>query len=136
MGLRSEGNLAPSLHNILIYKTFIKLEFIAVMSDNGLWRKGHLMSYTLTTLPQSLKDQGWKVKIRDKERAEPPHVSIIKKQETWRWGLREQAFLNKLPPSRQVPAELLEHIKSNLDSLIKTWNQMYPYNPVSSENNL
>lgn len=93
------------------------------------------MAYTLETLPQTLKHQGWKVKIRDKERAEPPHVSILKKKQTWRWGLREQAFLNRKPPPRKVPDELVEHLKTNLETLITKWDGMYPHNPVSSAEN-
>ena len=86
------------------------------------------MTYSLDNLPQHLKDQGWKVKIRDKERAEPPHVSIIKKKETWRWSLRDQSFLDKKPPPKKIPAELTEHLRSNLEILTKIWDQMYPHN--------
>ncbi|MBI2606521.1 MAG: hypothetical protein HYW49_10630 [Deltaproteobacteria bacterium] len=90
------------------------------------------MPYSLD-LSDGLKKAGWKVKIREKERAEPPHVSVMKKQETWRWGLREQAFLDKKPPVRTVPKELVEHLQTHLETLIAEWDSKYPHNPVNSE---
>lgn len=90
------------------------------------------MPYNLE-LPAALKGQGWKVKIREKERVEPPHVSVMKGQDTWRWGLREQAFLDKKPPTRVVPKELVEHLKASLEALIAQWDTKYPHNPVNSE---
>lgn len=84
-------------------------------------------------LPDELRNEGWKVKIRDKERAEPPHVSIIKRLKTWRWGLREQKFLDRKSPHRDVPRELLKCIKANLHALAEEWNRMYPHNSVGPE---
>ena len=89
------------------------------------------MPYHLS-LPENLKTQGWKVKIREKERAEPPHVSILLKLKTWRWGLREQAFLDKKPPHRKIPQELLDYLQVNHHTLVSAWNLMYPHNPVNS----
>lgn len=90
------------------------------------------MPYTLN-LPGSLQADGWKVKIYDKERVEPPHISIIRKRQTWRWGLRERGFLDKTPSVRLVPLALIEHIKSHFDSLVREWDRMYPENKVKSE---
>jgi len=90
------------------------------------------MPYELA-LPGVYKGQGWKVKIRKKERVEPPHVSVIKKLQTWRWGLREQAFLDEEPPGKLVPMELIKHLQENLEILITEWDQKYPYNPVNSK---
>ena len=45
-------------------------------------------------LPKRLAKAGWKVKIRDKERLEEPHVTIIKGTNCWRFGLRSRAFLD------------------------------------------
>ena len=89
------------------------------------------MPYNLE-LPAGLKDHGWKVKIREKERTEPPHVSVIKKQETWRWDLRKQTFLDKKPPAKLVPKELIEHLQAKLETLSAKWDSMYPHNPVNS----
>ncbi len=44
-------------------------------------------------LPRKLKAAGWKVKIREKEPVEPPHVTIMHKADEWRLGLRDQRLL-------------------------------------------
>ena len=41
-------------------------------------------------LPRRLKAEGWKVKIREKERVEPPHVTVMHKADEWRLGLRDK----------------------------------------------
>ncbi len=41
------------------------------------------MPYELL-LPSRVRAQGWKVKIRDKERLEPPHATVLKRMESWR----------------------------------------------------
>jgi len=82
-------------------------------------------------LPGPVKKAGWKVKIRDRERLEPPHVTIIFKTEAWRLGLREGAFL--VPPGgswKDVPAEVRLAIDDNWDALVQAWDAMYPENPV------
>lgn len=83
-------------------------------------------------LPEPWASRGWKAKIRDRERVEPPHVSVIFKTNTWRLSLRTARFLDKEPPPGDVPAEVIDAVQSNLASLIEAWNQMYPANPVSS----
>ena len=45
-------------------------------------------------LPRQLAKAGWKVKIRDKERLEEPHFTIIKSTDCWRFGLRTKTFLD------------------------------------------
>ena len=47
-------------------------------------------------LPKRLKAQGWKVKIREKERLEPPHVTIMCRRKEWRLSLRDGEFLCRL----------------------------------------
>lgn len=47
-------------------------------------------------LPRKLREQGWKVKIYDNERLEPPHITLICRERVWRVGLRERDFL--VPP--------------------------------------
>lgn len=80
----------------------------------------------------TLKKQGWKVKIRDNERTEDPHVSILFKTKTWRLNLRNQAIMDTSPPEREIPKELLEEIKDpkKLKEIIEAWNKMYPENKV------
>ena len=83
-------------------------------------------------LPAPFPAQDWKVKIRDKERAEPPHVTILHRRRAWRFGLRERAFLDDEPPPREVPREIVEAILAAYDWLCAEWNLLYPHNPVSS----
>jgi hypothetical protein len=75
----------------------------------------------------------WQLKIRDKERVEPPHVSVLRGTRCWRWGLRERAFLDDEPPPRAVPKEVVQHIESIHDAICSAWDSAYPHNPVSSQ---
>jgi hypothetical protein len=45
-------------------------------------------------LSRQLARAGWKVKVRDKERLEEPHLTIIKGTRSWRVGIRSRAFLD------------------------------------------
>ncbi|WP_406694687.1 hypothetical protein V5E97_26885 [Singulisphaera sp. Ch08] len=40
--------------------------------------------------------RGWKVKIQEKERLEPPHVTVWHGERMWRIGLRNRDFI--VPP--------------------------------------
>jgi hypothetical protein len=75
--------------------------------------------------------QGWKVKIRDKERLEPPHATILHKTQAWRLGLRDMQFLDIEPDPIEVPVALLKEIESGRDELCQQWDRMYPDNPVT-----
>ena len=74
--------------------------------------------------------RGWKVKIREKERCEPPHVSIIFKVKCWRVNLRTKKFLEKDPAPGDVPLLLLKAIYKDWAVLIDAWNTKYPGNKV------
>lgn len=89
------------------------------------------MPYELALSP-ALKAQGWKVKIREKEANEPPHVSIMRRTTAWRWGLREedQRFLDKEPDPNEVPREIVGVVAQNLVLLRNAWNRKYPENPI------
>lgn len=87
------------------------------------------MAYTMT-LPAGLRAQGWKVKIRDRERVEPPHVTVMRGTRKWRIGLRDLAFLDGEPPPREVPRELVECVQRERLLLSGVWDRMYPENPV------
>jgi len=52
------------------------------------------MPYILLLL-KALKQAGWKVKIHDSERLEPPHVTIYQKMRKWRLSLRDGKFLDR-----------------------------------------
>jgi hypothetical protein len=84
-------------------------------------------------LPAQLAAALWKLKIRDKERTEPPHVSVLKGTQCWRWGLRERAFLDAKPPPGDVPKALVEHLAAIHDEMCAAWDEMYPHNPVTSQ---
>ena len=81
-------------------------------------------------LPTALADQGWKVKIRDRERLETPHVTVLFKTRSWRVSLRDLEFLDRAPPPRDVPDEILTAIHAGLDELREAWDERYPTNPV------
>jgi hypothetical protein len=94
---------------------------------------GLRMPYELT-LPKKLKAHGWKVKIREKERVEPPHVTVMHREEEWRIGLRDKQPL--VPPGgrlKDIDAGVMRIIEANWEQLIAAWNAKYPENPVSSE---
>ena len=84
-------------------------------------------------LPDPLRNQGWKVKIREKERVEEPHVTIIRGKQVWRFGLRSRAFLDAEPDPRHVAPEVVEAILGAMDVLREEWDETYPENPIESE---
>lgn len=45
-------------------------------------------------LNTALKQAGWKVKIHDYERLEPPHITVYQKMKKWRLSLRNGEFLD------------------------------------------
>ena len=81
-------------------------------------------------LSSGLADNGWKAKIRDKERTEDPHISVMFKTSVWRWSLRSQTFLDRSPKPSDVPTQLIEELKANLGKLKREWDKLYPSNPV------
>ncbi len=89
------------------------------------------MAFSLP-LPAALKNARWKVKIRDKETREPPHVTIIRGTEAWRIDLRNGRFMDDSPDPSDVPAKLIELIltTANWLQLCHEWDAMYPNNPV------
>ncbi len=92
------------------------------------------MPYRLT-VPRKLRKLGWKVKIQDRERLEPPHVTVWHNDEVWRISLRTGGFM--VPPGGSWTEidpgvrELIED-KVNWQGLRDAWDAMYPHNPVSS----
>ena len=86
-------------------------------------------------LPRQLAKAGWKVKIRDKERLEQPHVTIIKGADCWRLGLRSRTFLEVDSKWKNIP-DLLRQVlekKENWARLCRAWDAMYPNNRVAGE---
>ena len=83
-------------------------------------------------LPSQLARQ-WTVKIRDRERVEPPHVTVLRGTRSWRLDLRTGEFMDEEPDPREVPRKLLQVVKEHWDDLRTAWDEMYPENPVSTE---
>jgi hypothetical protein len=86
-------------------------------------------------LPAELASGRWKVKVRDKERAEPPHVSVLRGTQCWCWGFRERAFLDSEPSPRDLPKDLVQHLENIHGEICAAWDDMYPHNPVTSKDN-
>lgn len=82
------------------------------------------------TLRSQLKQAGWKAKIHDHERLEPPHVTIYFKLRKWRLGLRDGEFLDDECKWSQIPGELREAIETEWDTLRNAWDELHPNNPV------
>jgi hypothetical protein len=83
-------------------------------------------------LPGVLDRERWKVKIRDKERLEPPHVTIFHKRRQWRLGLRGGAFL--IPPGgswNDIDERVRAVIEVHWQLLCDQWDRIYPSNRVS-----
>lgn len=85
-------------------------------------------------LPRQLAKAGWKVKIRDKERLEEPHFTIIRGTDCWRFGLRSKTFLDG-GRWKDFPDRLREIIeaKASWERLCREWDRIYPNNPVAGE---
>lgn len=90
------------------------------------------MAFSLPLNP-TWANQRWKVKIRDRERLEPPHVSILRGTKTWRLNLRTGRFLDAEPDPSEVPAEFVAFIMEHWLELRAKWDEMYPENPVESD---
>jgi hypothetical protein len=84
-------------------------------------------------LPEPLRKARWKVKIRDKEVREPPHVTIIRGRKAWRIDLRTGTFMDISPDPSEVPSELIQRIagRETWQRLRDAWDRMYPTNPVA-----
>jgi hypothetical protein len=90
------------------------------------------MTYSLS-MPRALKDQGWRVKIRNLDRSEEPHVTIMRKTMSWRYRIRNPGFMDRAPDPNLVPGEVIHHITAHLEELRREWDLRYPENPVASE---
>ena len=89
----------------------------------------------LFPLPQPHERRGWKAKIRDRERTEPPHVTLLYKTNAWRLGLRERDYLDTHPDASDVPVAVTEHLLSDpvFPRIVAAWDRLYPHNPVASD---
>jgi len=84
-------------------------------------------------LPKRLKARGWKVKVYDNERLEPPHITLICRERVWRIGLRERDFM--FPPGgrwRDIDSEVRAILEEQWEILCDAWDEKHPTNQVSS----
>ena len=88
------------------------------------------MAYDLP-LPAHLRNVGWRVKIRDKEIREPPHVTVIRKTIAWRIDLRTRQFMDTRPNPSDIPPELIRIVEYHWTLVCQQWDAMYPNNPVA-----
>jgi hypothetical protein len=97
-------------------------------------KRERLVAFTLR-LPKALRRARWKVKIRDKEIREPPHVTIIRGPDAWRMNLRTGHFMDAKPDPSDVSSEIIDLImeEDTWQRLCDQWDRMYPNNPVSGE---
>jgi len=90
------------------------------------------MPYNLQ-LPKKLRKL-WKVKIQDREALyEEPHVTIWRKDQKWRYSLRNRRFLDPQPDPSEVPDEIAELIEAQIEELTRQWDERFPQNPVAGE---
>jgi hypothetical protein len=84
------------------------------------------------SLPVRFRRARWKVKIREKETREPPHVTILRGTKAWRINLRTGEFMDPAPDPTDVPSGLLVYVTSEKawKRLGEEWNKKYPNNPV------
>jgi hypothetical protein len=80
-------------------------------------------------LPRRLAKMRWKVKIRDRERVEDPHLTIIRGTTVWRVYLRDGRFMDG-GSWKDMPDGLEEVVRENWQRLCAAWDGMYPHNPV------
>ncbi|HEX8695459.1 MAG TPA: hypothetical protein VF746_23805 [Longimicrobium sp.] len=90
------------------------------------------MPYSLP-LPEPWKSRGWKLKIAEKERLEPPHATLYFRTCRWRVCLRGGRFLDPEPDPAYVPRDLVAAVHRELPVLRAAWDGMYPRNPVWSK---
>jgi hypothetical protein len=58
---------------------------------------------------------------------------VLRGTQCWRWGLREHSFLDAKPSPNDVPKALVEHLESIHSQMCAAWDEMYPHNPVTSQ---
>jgi len=80
-------------------------------------------------LPRLIAKMRWKVKIRDRERVEEPHFTIIRGTEVWRVCLRDGRFMDG-GSWKDMPDGLQDCLMENWEQLCAEWDAMYPNNPV------
>lgn len=90
------------------------------------------MTYTLD-LPPTLRANGWRVKIRNLERVEVPHITVLHREREWRLSLRDWSELPYSERRTALDAELWAHLQQKHAELVAAWDAKYAtVNPVWS----
>ena len=84
-------------------------------------------------LSKKLKSQRWKIKVWDREGGEDPHVTIMFKENWWRWSIRRRQFMDTSPDPADIPKEVLAILEKgeNYRQLCLGWNGVHPDDPVN-----
>lgn len=85
-------------------------------------------------LPRPLRQAGWKVKIREDERLEPPHVTVLRRRAAWRLDLRTGEFMDAGHSWKQIDDGVKRAVLENWKLLQDRWDLMYPGNLVGESN--
>ena len=91
-----------------------------------------LVPYSLP-LSKSHRQAGWKAKIHDLERLEPPHVTIYFRMRKWRLSLRTATFLDRGDKWSQIEKGVREAIEGAWTTLQTEWDRIHPDNPVQGQ---
>ena len=91
------------------------------------------MPYVLP-LPAQAKQAGWKAKIHDNERLEPPHVTIYRKYEKWRVCLRTLELLDTGRRASDIDGSVWEAVtKTEAVKLLRHhWDKIHGDNPIGN----
>ena len=81
-------------------------------------------------LPRRLRNARWKVKIREDERLEPPHATILRGIRAWRVDLRTGQLMDLGDAWNQIDPGVQQAIRDSWEVLCAQWNRMYPGNPI------
>jgi hypothetical protein len=85
-------------------------------------------------LPARWRAARWKAKIRDKEGAEEPHVTILHGPDAWRVSLRTGEFLDG-GSWNDIPVDVRAAVECNRKRLEAEWDSRYPWNRVGGRPN-
>jgi hypothetical protein len=88
---------------------------------------------SILQLFKGLRQTGWKVKVHDFERLEPPHVTIYCKRRKWRLSLRVGTFLDRGDKWSQIDEKIRAAVRAAWERLQEEWDRIHPDNPVWSQ---
>lgn len=90
--------------------------------------------------PSGFKSQlQWQIKIYDNEAEfESPHINVLQKlgkksRKTWRVRLDTLEIMDINPPARELPKEILEHLKAEIVEIRKGWNKTHEKRKIDLE---